>query len=264
VLAIGLPEDTVASFLKPYFSDSLVMETVDITDGGALLEAASPYDVRSIIHLAGPPIGRHSPTEEFRQNTQRFLNILELGRVRRARRISMASSIATYVGLDRGPFREDMLGSLMPRHPVEAFKKAEELMGFYYADATATSLVSLRLAHIYGPLYRSRRHLPARLTHVAVRSATQREVDDVGLPPPHADACCGDLCYVKDCARGISLLHSAEDLRRRLQDRIRRRADEPRRAGRRILSLWPVELRTARRPVRSTLACLRHGHCAGR
>jgi UDP-glucose 4-epimerase len=56
-------------------------------------------------------------------------------------------------------------------------------------------------------------NLPSRLTHAAVRG---RPPDFAGMRgAPLADAS-SDLCYVKDCARGVQLLHSTPSLKHRV------------------------------------------------
>ncbi len=104
-----------------------------------------------------------------------------------------------------------MLGGLAPRHAIEAFKKAEEILGFYLSGSGGPEVIALRLASIYGPLYRSLRHWPAQLVHAAVR-ATSAPLDIPNLPAFHRDDHASDLCYIADAVRGIRLVHQSDRL----------------------------------------------------
>jgi UDP-glucose 4-epimerase len=95
---------------------------------------------------------------------------------------------------------------IMGQSPTEAFKKSFEIMGTHYAQRTGLEIIMLRIGGIYGPLYHSMANLASRLTHAAVK----------GEPPvmrgeTYAEDG-GDICYVKDCGRGIALLTTADTL----------------------------------------------------
>ena len=213
VVVSGLPSDSVPPVLEPFIGKGLTAVTADIANPYAIFDVCRAHGVDSIIHLAGPLIGAVSPAEEMRQNTSGLLNILEAGRLFGMRRISMASSIAVYFGLPEGPFAESSLARLEAGHTIEAYKKAEELMGLYYAGQTGVDLVALRLASIYGPGYRSRRHLPAQLVHAGVHGLDRAALLPAGLPPYHAQDAATDLCYVTDCADGIARVHACTSLK---------------------------------------------------
>lgn len=211
VVATRFAGEPLASFLSPDLGDRLTVETLDISSPHAVIDICRNHAIDSIIHLAGTPIGVLARHEEFRVNMSGLVNIVEAARIVGARRVSIASSIAVYMGLD-GPLREDMTVRLEPAHAIEAFKKAEELLGLYLAGAGGTEVIALRLASIYGPLYRSLRHWPAQLVHAAV-SGRSAPLDIAGLPPFHREDHASDLCYVGDAARGIRLVHQSDRLK---------------------------------------------------
>jgi UDP-glucose 4-epimerase len=215
VIATGLPSDTPATFLTPYLGKGLQTVILDISTQDAVADLCARHRVDSIIHLAGPLIGALSPGEEYRQNTVSLMNVLEAARTTGVRRLSIASSIGVYFGVAKGPLREDVPVRLDASHPIEAYKKAEELMGLYYAKAAEVDFVALRLGSIYGPLYRSRRHLPARLTHAGV-AGVEGPISVEGIPPLYGDDHATDFCYVTDCARGIRLVHQSTRLAHRV------------------------------------------------
>lgn len=206
--------EEVAAFLKPHWGGRLSVEAVDIASPHAVIDACRRHDVESIVHLAGPPIGAISAIEEYRINMSGLLNVVEAAKIVGARRVSIASSVAVYLGLE-GPLHEDMRVPLTAAHTIEAFKKAEELLGQHLANAGGVDLVSLRLASIYGPLYRTRRHWPAQLVHAAV-SNQPAPLAIPGLPPFYRDDHATDLCYVTDCARAVRLVHMSDQLQHKV------------------------------------------------
>jgi UDP-glucose 4-epimerase len=124
------------------------------------------------------------------------------------KRLGLASSNAIYTGENEGPFKEDMKlrVQMTTVNPTEAYKKAFEVLGSHYAQRTGMDIVMLRIAGIYGPLYHSMANLPSRLTHAAVKGEAPvlrgNEFEDDG----------NDMCYVKDCAQGLSKLMTADSL----------------------------------------------------
>src|SRR5437879_9734694 len=99
---------------------------------------------------------------------------------------------------------------------TEAYKKSFEVLGLFYASQTGMDVVSARISGIFGPLYHSMANLPSRLTHAAVKG---EEPNFGGGPrgggvPFEDDA--GDLCYVKDCGKGLQLLQMADKLQHRI------------------------------------------------
>ena len=213
VVATRFAGEPVAPFLTDA-GKALAIETLDITSPHALIDLCRRHGVTSIVHLAGTPIGVMAPAEEYRINMGGLLNVVEAARIVGARRVSIASSIAVYMGLT-GPLTETMAVGLQPGHAVEAFKKAEELLGLYLASAGGTEVIALRLASVYGPLYRSLRHWPAQLVHAGVRVGAA-PLDIPGIPAFYRNDHASDLCYVADAARGIRLVHQSDRLRHKV------------------------------------------------
>lgn len=211
VVATRFGADRLAPFLEPHLGNGLIVEPLDVASPHATIDVCRRNKIDSIVHLAGPQIGAIAPIEEYRINMAGLLNIMEAARIVEARRVSIASSYAVYMGLD-GPLVEDMLVRLTPSHPIEAFKKSEELLGQYLASVSGIEFISLRFGSVYGPLYTTLRHLPAQFVHAAV-SGRAAPLDVPGLPPFYSGDHATDLCYVSDCARGIHLIHSSDRLR---------------------------------------------------
>jgi UDP-glucose 4-epimerase len=139
-------------------------------------------------------------------NTQGLLNVLEAGQAWGVKRIGLASSIAVYAGEKHGPFREDQPLRMFGGNHVEAYKKTFEILGSHYAQRTGLDVVSLRIGGIYGPMDHNLFNVVTRFLHLALN----REVPKWPGELFAEDA--NDLCYVRDCARGIALLQTADKL----------------------------------------------------
>ena len=97
---------------------------------------------------------------------------------------------------------------------VSPFKKGMEMHAHYYAAQTKLDVVSLRIASIYGPLYYSMHNPIGRMCHAAVRDAEPDFRDRPDGKIFEDDQ--GDWTYVKDVARGIQMVHTAERLSHRI------------------------------------------------
>lgn len=180
------------------------------------LDVSSPYSVpraiaefrpTSIIHLATPALGAMPPAEESLANVHGLMNILESARNAGIERVSVASSLAVYAGLDAGPFAEDRALPVDSPSPVSAMKKAEEILALHYADCTGIDLRLLRIGVVYGPLYHTLANPAGRLTHLAVHGALPGGKSVAWTPRQLLGGL--DLCHVDDCARAIATIHQA-------------------------------------------------------
>ena len=135
---------------------------------------------------------------------------MEAARTFGVKRVCLGSSVAVYAELPRGPFHEDDPLPVDSRTMVEAFKKAMETHAFYYASRASLSVVSLRIGSIYGPLYYSMFNPASRMCHAALEGEEPDFSDRPNGTLMDADA--SDWTYVKDAARGIQLLCTAETL----------------------------------------------------
>jgi len=193
-------------FLAADMGKRAFVEQLDVRDGDALLALGKRYKFSGIAHLAAPGLGALGPSEDYKVNTVGLINVLQAAEAWGVKRVGLASSIAVYSGVRQGPFREDLPLRMVGGNHVEAYKKMFELLGAHYAQRTGLEVVMLRIAGIYGPLDHNLFNVVTRFLHLAL-----------GREVPHwpgelfaEDA--NDLCYVRDCARGIALLMTAEKL----------------------------------------------------
>jgi UDP-glucose 4-epimerase len=193
---------------------ALYAEPVDLVRGLALLDVLRKHHVTGIVHLAAPAALGPDPAEQYWSATQGLVNVLEAARQQGVARVSVASSVAVYLGAGAGPWREDRPLPVESGSYTSAMKKAIEVLSLHFADRTGLDVRVLRLATIYGPLYRSMSNLPSRLCRAAV-SGTQPELDTRGVRTPYAEDTV-DLLHVRDCAAAIGLVHRAARLQHRV------------------------------------------------
>ena len=200
-------------FIKDDLGKRAAVEQVDITNADALLDLGRRYKIDGICHLAGPGYSAATAAADYRINVFGLLNMLEAARDWQVKRLTLASSIATYYygGVPRGPFVETMPLRMTATNPIETYKKVDELLGNHYADRTGIEVAFMRIALIYGPLHSGG---AANIAHLLTRAGVDHQQPQ--LPNPVFAEDTTDLCYVADCARAIVLLQQAARLNYRV------------------------------------------------
>lgn len=209
---------TVPDAFAGFAGSRVFVEQVDLADGERLMELGDRHSITGIVHLAGSvpwPPGADEPVDGARAAVGSLLNVFRAAGEWGVRRVSLASTIGVYGGVDAdGPLGEDLPLPMTAGHVIPAFKKIGELLADHLADQTGVEVVNLRIGAIWGPLGRAdSMFVPApRLVHAAVRG-TVPDLETLRAPV-HADNGT-DLCYVKDCGRAIALLQLAPKLSHR-------------------------------------------------
>lgn len=216
----------IPTFLTDYVDDRLFVEALDLSDANALGAALRKHDVDGVIHLAAPPLAADSVSEEFEMNFSALTAVVEASREQHVKRVTIASSIAVYRALGRGPFHEETPLPVDSVLGVEAVKKSFEVLADYYGRKTGLDIVCLRISSVYGPLYRGLVNAPSRMVHAAVRGET-KPLDHPVVPGVYADAGM-DFLYADDCARGICQVQLAAKLNHRIYNLGAGRATTPR------------------------------------
>ena len=199
------------AFLTSEIGKRAFIELVDVADQAALLELGKRNRISGIVHLAGANLGALDVLEDARVNLQCLLNVLQAARDWEVPRVSIASSIGVYGGVRATPLREDTLLPLVGVQPIETVKKTFELLDILIASRAGFEVANLRFSAIWGPYGRpdSRFFAAPRLVHAAVRG----EALDGAASHASIYAEDGiDMCYVKDCGRGIALVQTAKKL----------------------------------------------------
>ena len=195
-------------FIKDEFGKRVIVEKADVSQGDVIRDLAKKHKVDSIVHLAVPGVGALDAAGDYHVNMDGLISVLEATREAKVRRLSIASSIACYHSMEDGPYRETDRLPLESANPTEAYKKAWEILALHYASRTGIDIVNMRIGGIWGPLYHSGMNLPSRTVRAAVKGVDPAYARDV--VPSAADI--ADICYVKDTAEGIRVVHTAAKL----------------------------------------------------
>jgi nucleoside-diphosphate-sugar epimerase len=124
----------------------------DLTDIHRLYALTEDQEIDGIIHcgaVSGPMLARDNPRALIDTNVTGTANILEFARVRKVRRIVMASSAAVFGRTPAGPVKESAVAR--PSTVYAASKLAAESLATAYALQFGLDTVCLRLSWVYGP-----------------------------------------------------------------------------------------------------------------
>jgi UDP-glucose 4-epimerase len=204
----------IPHFIAEEIGKRVVVEQLDLRDQTALHELGTRHEISGIVHLAAYGYSGGDPIEYLQGNSQMLLNVLEAAALWRVRRVCLASTIGVYSGATTsGAVPEDTPTPLAATAslPIPTIKRSAELFANFVTSHAALEVVNMRLSAIWGPLGRD--HSPffaaPALLHAALRGRPLQ------LPPGQHNGYTEDavdLCYVKDCARAIALLQTAERL----------------------------------------------------
>lgn len=121
-----------------------------------VVSALSSQKVDVVVHLAAQAGVRYSlvnPYSYTENNVEAFLNIIEVCRHQKIKRLCFASSSSVYGGLTTYPFKETMQVDT-PISLYAATKKANELMAHTYSHLYDIEMLGFRFFTVYGPMGR--------------------------------------------------------------------------------------------------------------
>jgi nucleoside-diphosphate-sugar epimerase len=203
-------QKTLAPFLEPYLNESLFLCQLDITDLDGIEKTIRTYGVKSIIHAASVYEAKGSLYDAMQVNVVGTINVLEAAVRTGISRVSAISSEAVYQGIKQAtPLREDQLLSVESDRYIPGTKRAEENLGMLYAAKSGLDVVFIRASRIYGPLFVSVRSPINQMLSTAIKG-TPCELPNIDENEGH------DNIYVKDCARGVVLIHLTAKLKYRI------------------------------------------------
>lgn len=136
--------------LKPFAN--FVFYKDDIEDIHALDRVFQAHSIDAILNLAARAGVRYSiqnPHVYMSTNAQGTLNLLELMRKYKVRKLVLASTSSLYAG-HAMPFKEDLPVNT-PISPYAASKKAAEMMAYTYHYLFGMDVTVLRYFTVYGP-----------------------------------------------------------------------------------------------------------------
>jgi UDP-glucose 4-epimerase len=190
------------------------VEPVDVADRDGMVALGERHAIDGIVHLADPALAHLADPSaapatllaDMRAGADALFNVLECAIAWELRRVTVASTIGVYGGLSdlRGVNEDQPLRMAVGGNVVVSAKKSAELIVSLFRER-GVDAVTARLPAVWGPRGRksSRFFAGPALIHAAV----------TGEAPPTAyadDAL--DVLYVKDCARAIALLQTADAL----------------------------------------------------
>ncbi|MBN9389580.1 MAG: NAD(P)-dependent oxidoreductase [Chloroflexi bacterium] len=209
--------DYIPAFLADYLDRQVFIEPVDVTDYLALTGLGKKYPISGIVHLTTGSMqaGRGSSALELAKDLENTIHsiatVVQAAHDWQVRRVSIAGAPVIYNGVTTLPWRDDQPLPLTAAFPMEAAKKCGEIVASYLGLYAQVECIEIRLAAMYGPNYNpARSSLVGRLVHAAVKGKDP-DLGSIRFGSVYA-ADSGDQCYIKDAARGIALLQTAEKL----------------------------------------------------
>ena len=184
----------------------------DVCDQHALEKIVNDYQVTHIAHLAAlmPEPAEANPRLGIRVGVDGTINVLEVARTKKIKRVVFTSSKAVYGEITGEfapptcrPVREDH-----PKHPADLYgtiKVCCEEVGTYYREVYGIEFIALRFVSIYGP-GKEARHGPLSFYGQLIERARGGEKWAV----PQGGDQLNDAVYVGDVARAIYLALKAE------------------------------------------------------
>lgn len=179
--------------------EGLALISLDVRDTHRLHEIVLREEVGAIIHcggLSGPMQGKDNPAQLVAINTIGSVNMLEVARVHKLRRVVLLSSVSAYGSTPDGlaAVPEDIV--LRPNTVYGASKAATEAVMRGYVLEHGVNAVALRPGWLYGP---------RRTTHCEIREMLRAGLRGVPLQLPAAGSSSRQFIHVDDMARGIIL-----------------------------------------------------------
>jgi len=181
----------------------------DVLELAELMEAATTWGVRSIVHSAAmlPPDTERMAYQATQVNIQGSVNVYETAIRLGLGRVTLVSSGAVYAP-EPAPCREDALLPLdMPYGFYGCHKAAAEMIGLKYAQQFGLDFVSTRHGAIYGPGGTSPHYL-----NFLVSRAVRGESAKLEAGADHRF----EFVHVQDAVRGLALIHLAPRLAHRV------------------------------------------------
>jgi nucleoside-diphosphate-sugar epimerase len=200
-------QTTLAPFLECYQGGELLMAPLDITDLEEVEKTIRKYNIGSIIHAASIYEAKGTLYDAMRVNVVGTINILEASVRNGISRISALSSEAVYQGIKQvEPLMEAQPLHVESDRYIPGTKRAEENLALLYAAKHDLDVVLVRASRIYGPLFMG--------TRSPINIMLQAAINEKACELNHIDEAEGhDNIYVKDCARGVVMIHKARQLK---------------------------------------------------
>jgi UDP-glucose 4-epimerase len=198
----------IPGFLKKQIDHRHVfIEPADSTSVTDLRVIGEKHKIDGIVNVAGGFASGEGPLRGLQGYFDMLTATFKMAQEWKVKRVTFSSTGGMYLGL-QGTANEDSPISLPSMFPILAYQKIVEVAADQFSKKTGISTICARLMGMFGPFDGNQLGLEARLVHAAV-SGKPPNLKDVFFG--HADDA-GDLIYIKDMARAIALLQTAEKL----------------------------------------------------
>jgi UDP-glucose 4-epimerase len=198
----------VPGFLKKHIDHRQVfIEQADSTSITDLRVIGEKHKIDGIVNVAGGFASGEGPLRGLQGYFEMLSATFKVAQEWKVKRVTFSSTGGMYLGL-QGTANEEAPISLPSMFPILAYQKIVEVAADQFAKKTGISTICVRLMGMYGPFDGGQLGLAPRLLHAAVS----------GKPPNLKDVFFGfaddegDSLYIKDMARAIALLQTAEKL----------------------------------------------------
>src|SRR5438876_5800373 len=197
----------IPRFLQKHIDDHrVVIEPADVTSTEDLRKIDEKHRIDGIVNVGGG-FKAESPVPGLQGYFDMLTATFQVAVEWKVKRVTFSSTGGVYLGV-QGQADEEQPILLQSPFPILAYQKIVEVAAGEFAKKTGISTICVRLMGMFGPFDGAQLGLPARLVHAAVS----------GRPPSFQDVFFGnaddavDLLYIKDMARAIALVETAEKL----------------------------------------------------
>ncbi len=199
----------VPGFLQKYIDRHVFVESADATSIADLRRIGEKHEIDGIVNVAG---GFTSGAKSLVPDLEGYFDMLVANfRVAEEwgiKRLMFSSTGGVYLGLP-GPVNEDQPLPLPSPYPLIAHQKIVEVATSEFAKRSGISSVCVRLLGMFGPWQNPAfPSLPPLLVHAAV-SGKPAALEGVFAGSADDEV---DLLYIKDTARALAMLQTAEKL----------------------------------------------------
>ncbi len=198
-------------FLEKYVGKHVFVEQADATKLEDMQRLGEKHKIDTIINVGGGfKVEGAGPVPGFSGYSDMLQATFKLANDWKVKRVVMSSTGGMYVGA-HGPGSEDQPVQLQNPFPfgILSYQKIVEVAMCEFGKATGITAVCVRLMGMYGPNQDpSQSSLPQRLAYAA---AYEKPPDLQNLFFGNADDEV-DLLYIKDVARAIAMVTTAEKL----------------------------------------------------
>jgi UDP-glucose 4-epimerase len=205
----------IPQFLQPHIDQKrVIIEEADATSIDDLRKIGEKHQIDSIVNVGGGfGVGPKSPTYRLEGYFDMLTAIFKLAQEWKVKRITFSSTGGMYLG-HQGTAVETLpvvLQIPIRGGSIVSYQKIVEVASNEFEQASGISTICVRLMGMYGPFQDPSQGFasPAlTLVHAAVNGKT----------PDLSKAIFGyaddsvDMLYIKDLARAIAMLHTAEKL----------------------------------------------------